>query len=303
MYALSPLGENVGVKMALESPKCRRLIRSSAVLLVIVLPCCLATRCGNTPPTSPPSAATHGPFTTDFPLTENPISEDGNWINGGTVGLDWGNVQTTPGLAFGTVVSGGPPYNDSTAVLSGTWGPNQTACGTIYTVNETSSVYEEVELRLHTTITPHSITSYEFNGRVTSDGSQYVQIVRWNGPINSFTYLTTTTGPGLHNGDRMCATIQGSTLTVFVNGTPVVQATDGTYTGGSPGIGFWNHGGTLADNSNYGFSQFSATDGLPSSIPNAPASLFFSLDISPTQPLLPWLQLGEVFAWSEARRR
>ncbi len=289
--------------MALKSAKSGRLIRSSAVMLVMVLPCCLATRCGNTPPTSPPSTATHGPYATDFPLTQDPISENGNWINGGTVGLDWGNVQTAPGLAFGTVVSGGPPYNDSTAVFSGTWGPNQTACGTIYTVNETDSVYEEVELRLHTTITAHSITGYELNGRVTSDGSQYIQIVRWNGAINNFTYLASTKGPGLHNGDRMCASIQSGTLTVFVNGTQVVQATDSTYTGGSPGIGFWNQGGTLADNSNYGFSQFSATDGLPSSIPNAPASLFLSPDLSPTHPLHLWLQMGEVFGCSWTRSR
>ena len=278
--------------MALKSPKWTRLTRSSAVMLVIMLPCCLATQCGNTTPSSsPPPTAAPRTYTTNFPLTENPISEDGKWINGGAVGLDWGNVQTTPGLAFGTVVSAGPPYNDPTAVLSGTWGPNQTACGTIYTVNETDSVYEEVELRLHTTITAHSITGYELNGRVTSDGSQYIQIVRWNGPINSFTYLASTTGPGLHNGDRMCASIQSSTLTTFVNGTQVIQATDSTYAGGSPGIGYYNQGGTLADNSNYGFSQFSATDGPSSSIPNAPASLFFSLDISPTHLFQAWLQI------------
>jgi hypothetical protein len=240
---------------------------------------------------------------TDFPLTDNPISEDGNWISGGTVGLDWGNVQTTPGLAFGTVVSGGPPYNDSTAVLSGTWGANQTACGTIYTVNETDSICEEVELRLRTTVTAHSIAGYELGGRVTSDGSQYLGITPWNGPLNNFTGLTKITGPGLHNGDRMCASIQGSTLKVFVNGTQVVQATASTYAGGSPGIGFWNQGGTLADNSNYGFTQFSATDGPPSSILNAPASLFFSPDISPTHLLHAWPQTGEVLGCSWTRRR
>ena len=35
-------------------------------------------------------------YTTNFPLTENPISEAGNWINGGSVGFDWSNVSTTP---------------------------------------------------------------------------------------------------------------------------------------------------------------------------------------------------------------
>jgi hypothetical protein len=79
-------------------------------------------------------------YTTSFPLTENPISESAHWINGGTTGIDWGNVQTTPGLAHGAVVSGGPPYNDSTAVLSGTWGSEQTAEATVHTVNRTTAI-------------------------------------------------------------------------------------------------------------------------------------------------------------------
>jgi hypothetical protein len=37
-------------------------------------------------------------YTTNFPLTENPISEGGRWINGGAVGLDWTNVSTKAGL-------------------------------------------------------------------------------------------------------------------------------------------------------------------------------------------------------------
>src|SRR5215813_11451279 len=44
----------------------------------------------------------NGSYSTTFPLTENPISEGGSWTNGGATGLDWANVQTTPGLSFGT---------------------------------------------------------------------------------------------------------------------------------------------------------------------------------------------------------
>ncbi len=205
-------------------------------------------------------------YTTRFPLTENPISQGVMWINGGTTGLDWGNVQTTPGLAFGTNVSGAPPYNDSTAVLTGTWASNQMVQATVYSINQTSSIQEEVELRLRTTITAHSITGYEFDYRVTSDGSQYLALVRWNGPLNNFTYLVNCgsgsgcNGPGLHNGDVVMATAIGNTLTGYINGVQVMQATDGTYTSGSPGMGFWNHGGTMADNSNYGFSSFAASN-------------------------------------------
>lgn len=203
-------------------------------------------------------------YSTNFPATENPISDSGKWINGGTTGLNWANVQTIPGLAFGTNVSPAPPFDDSTAVLAGKWGSNQRAQATVYTVNQTHALAEEVELRLRTTITAHRITGYEFDYRVTADGSQYINIVRWNGALNNFTYLThdpcTTCGPGLRNGDTIMATAIGSTLALYINGTKYVEVTDSKYMGGSPGIGFWNWGGKVEDNKNYGFTNFSASD-------------------------------------------
>jgi hypothetical protein len=69
-------------------------------------------------------------YTTNFPLLENPIYEQGAWISGGVAGINWTNVRTTPGIALGTMpgnASGDAQYADSTAVLAGTWGPDQTA--------------------------------------------------------------------------------------------------------------------------------------------------------------------------------
>src|SRR5208337_935597 len=80
------------------------------------------------------TATSGNSYTTNFPLTENPISEGGRWINGGTVGLDWTNVRTTPGLAFGTELSTSTNDDDSAAVLSGTWGPNQTVTAAVHMV-------------------------------------------------------------------------------------------------------------------------------------------------------------------------
>jgi len=203
---------------------------------------------------SKPSA---GSYNTSFSLTEDPITEQGVWINGGTAGLDWKNVRTTPGLAFGTQ-SGSGSYDDSTAVLAGIWKPDQMAQATVRTVNQSSSAFEEVELRLRTRIAPHSVTGYEINFRCTSDGSQYVQIVRWNGPLGSFSYVDATPGPGLHNGDVVKATVVGQTITVYINGKQVLQATDSTFTSGSPGIGFFLHGS--ANNADFGFTSFSAAN-------------------------------------------
>jgi len=37
-------------------------------------------------------------YSTNFVNPENPISENGHWINGKSVGLDWQDVTTTPGF-------------------------------------------------------------------------------------------------------------------------------------------------------------------------------------------------------------
>ena len=59
-----------------------------------------------------------GTYTTNFPLAENPISEGGRWINGDVTGLDWSNVRTNAGLAYGTQ-GGNGNYDDSVALF--TW--------------------------------------------------------------------------------------------------------------------------------------------------------------------------------------
>ena len=236
-----------------------------------------------------PNNSSLNTYSTNFPHTENPISEGGNWINGKAVGLDWLNVQTTSGHAFGAGTSTATPYNDPTAVLTGSWSSNQKAQAVVHTVNQNGSIYEEVELRLRTTISAHSITGYEFNFRATSDGSQYVQIVRWNGPLGNFTFLDSKTGPGLHDGDVVTATAVGSTLTSYINGVQIVQVTDSTYPSGSPGMGFYNQGGTLANNSDFGFTSYTATDNLTSDTvpPSAPTNLAASV-ISSSQINLSW---------------
>src|SRR5258706_7876660 len=238
-----------------------------------------------------PLTVSSGPansYTTNFSLTENPISEAGKWINGKATGLDWADVRTTPGLAFGgqtaTVTN-----DDSTAVLTGTWGPGQTAQATVFTINQGSTIYEEVELRLRTSISAHSMTGYEINFRCTADGTQYAQIVRWNGPFGNFTLLDSQGTPGLRNGDVVTATAIGSTISAYINGVRAVQVIDTTYTNGSPGIGFYIQGGTASQQSDFGFTSFTASDGGPGDLipPSVPANLAANV-ISASEIDLSW---------------
>jgi hypothetical protein len=204
-------------------------------------------------------------YSTNFPATENPISEGGKWINGATTGIVWSNVRTTAGTAYGTqsgTAAGDANYADSTAVLSGSWGPDQQASATVYVKNAPSSptVFEEVELRLRTTIMANSVTGYEINCSLsTHSNNNYIQVVRWNGPLNNWTPVS---GAADHcrDGDTIKATIKGSTISVYHNGNLVITASDGTFTSGSPGMGFFLQG-TTGTNASYGFTSFAADDG------------------------------------------
>jgi hypothetical protein len=215
-------------------------------------------------------------YTSNFPVGENPISEAGHWVNGKVVGLDWANARTIPGLAYGTqsgTQTGLSMYSDSTALLTGVWGPDQTVQATVHTVNQNSGIYEEVAIRLRSAISAHSSTGYEVGFRCTNDGSQYLGVTRWNGPLGDFTSFPNATGPGLNDGDVIKATIVGSVITAYINGNQVYQVTDSTFSTGRPGMGFFLSGASGV-NADYGFTSFTASDGgtVPSP-PSAPTNL------------------------------
>ncbi len=223
---------------------------------------CLSWGCGggNSNAADPP-----GSYSTSFPSTENPISEGGKWVNGKTVGLDWANVSTTPGRAVGNQT--GPDFTDATAVLQNlTWASDQKATAHVATTGAPDeNCFQEVELRLRTVIAPHSITGYEVNYKFSNDSTGYMQIVRWNGDFADFTILQSFDGQkyGVTNGDVVSATVVGNVITAYKNGVQQGQATDNTFAGGSPGIGFNltnDVSGCPGTNGNYGFSSFSALD-------------------------------------------
>jgi hypothetical protein len=217
-----------------------------------------------------------GTYTTNFPLTENPISEGGNWIGGQSAGNNlWGNIRTNGTMAYG--VSEPTQYGDPTAILVGSWGANQTAQATIK-INTTPSgtCCHEAEVRLRTTInaTNHTITGYEVYCSVNSS-NPYCHIASWGGPAGAWVNMESSPPHiYLRNGDILKATVTGTnpvTITAYLNGTQIMSVQDsgnftfsdgkkyGPWTSGKPGIGFYNNQNT---NWNYfGISSFAASDG------------------------------------------
>jgi hypothetical protein len=237
-------------------------LRSSSKLSFTILAAFLLSGCD----AFSPAALANNSYRTNFPLTENPISEGGKWVNGGATGLDWTNIRTTANVeAYGTSSGSGMGYDDSTAVLQGdgTWGQNQSASGTVYVTSVNNSDSQEVELRLNTTIAAHSIKGYECDYSMRTDGTQYSSIVRWNGAFGRFPLIAgPATGiPALANGDTLACQNIGGVITMYHNGTVINSVTDTTYTGGSPGIGTDLGGGDgSSTNGNFGFSSFSASN-------------------------------------------
>lgn len=181
----------------------------------------------------------------DGRLDEDPISEGGIWINGRKDGIDWIDVVTREGVAYGAVSRMGVAerrveqgnldaptaegsfhegdYDDPTAVLAGEWGKNQHAKANVFSRNQTEECFQEVEIRLRTTITPHRCAGYEVFWRCLQNENAYAEIVRWNGDIGEFTSLEKRLGPeyGVKDGDLVEASIVGHVLKGFINGGEV----------------------------------------------------------------------------------
>ena len=240
-------------------------------------------------------ARTFGPVT--FTVTESILSQGGQWISGGAAGncngaqKCWADVRTFNGMAIGTTRPN--MFGDSTALVAGNFGPNQTVESTLKVTSTPSGCCREAEQRLRSTISTQWNNGYEVTISVHSGGS-YLQFVKWYGPNGSFDYLAESENLGsLANAQKMKSSITGgatnTTITVWLDrgsGYVVVPmkrwdngqtcpsgacldfrpATQGGGGGasailtGNPGIGFYDNNDDSY--SNYGWSSFTATDGI-----------------------------------------
>ncbi len=215
-------------------------------------------------------------YRTDFVLDEDPISEDGRWINGRADGIDWTDVMTNGGVVYGAPsrmdvaerrveqgnleADGGEEpvgdYDDPTAVLAGDWGADQHVTATVYSRNPTNEYFQEVQIRLRSIIEPNNCTGYEVFWRCLKTDEGYAEIVRWNGAVGDFTSLRKIFGAqcGVEHGDVVEAAIDGNVLRGSINGVEVISAIDDVFQSGSPGVGF--NFGVGETNVDHGFSSF-----------------------------------------------
>ena len=203
-----------------------------------------------------PAPAAAASYSTNFGLTESPLSEGGKWVNGKDVGLAWNNVQSVPGKAYAADFTGYPSrYSDPIAHLNTSFTANQYAQGTVSRAPgyRNNIDQHEIELLLRFQITANNARGYEVLWG--QDGN--MAIVRWNGPVGSYTPLVDNLQIGAAvDGDVLRAQILGNLIQVYRNGALVATATDSTYSTGQPGIGFWpTLGSTLRS---YGWKSFTA---------------------------------------------
>ncbi len=74
--------------------------------------------------------------------------------------------------------------------------------------------------------------------------------------MGDWTSLKKHTGAqyGVKDGDLVEATISGNVIKGYVNGVEVISATDNTYKGGNPGMGF--NFGVEQSNGDFGFTFY-----------------------------------------------
>ncbi len=224
-----------------------------------------------------PVSVTADYYQSAFPLIESPISEGGRWLGGFTTGKAWSDIQSAGGYAYGRQqIDWARSYSDGSAILNGTWSPDQTVTAVVYQ-NATvpaENWFEESEIRLRNTITANSLTGYEASWKMrgATPSSAYLILVRWNGPWGNFTYLSNVNFIGgngngsqyaLVDGDTVTATVIGNTIYCWKNGvlqaTALITDTPGAvYSGGAPGIGFNLEAAGAGHNADYGFRSIEA---------------------------------------------
>jgi len=228
-------------------------------------------------------------YVTNFPLTQNPISEGGIWLAGASAGVDWSNIQTASNLAFGTQPNSTPPppYKDSLACFNGPhlFGADYDVRGVCHIESgNIGSGFHELEIFTRMQISSGVARGYEFN---QAFDAAYGGFVWWQGGLNQFLPGPVSTGlQPLTTGTILRVVASGNILRGYADygsgfilqctcdisvaanfpGTTPDGHSYSAWNDGQPGFGHWNDGVTSTTTA-LAYSQWSATS------PNE--SLFF----------------------------
>jgi len=194
-------------------------------------------------------------YSTTFPTTENPLSEGGIWVEGGTTGLLWTNWNVTGASVVTGTQGGSGGFDDSLAHLATWTSKNQHVKGVIFLNGGRPAGNFEIEILLRFAITANDARGYEILVSVENDYAP--QLSRWSGAFNTFTTVpadippdvTTVTTPA--DGNTFEAYIFGSHIIAAWNGTLIARWTDTTYSTGKPGLGTY-----VGQASSTGFTGF-----------------------------------------------
>lgn len=190
---------------------------------------------------------------------QNPL-DPAIWLNGQADGTDWSNMALTGGIAHGKHRN--IQFSDPTAIAKGTWPANQRAQIVLTGVDTQGSCVGEAEIRLRSAVSPAVNRGYEIF-YATSGGVNYIQVVRWNGPLGNFSdppLYNLGSGPAPQNGYVLRAQMVGDVITGWLLSefvpvdeepepaqivwTDSVTDTDGpgghaVFSDGAPGLGMY----------------------------------------------------------------
>jgi len=204
-------------------------------------------------------------YSTNFPLTENPISESGKWRVGGVTGY-YGSPRTTTGKCFaGSTVTPGELDDNLAQLISPVISANCSITTTISksTGSKTDSFEAAHYGRMNIDAGTTFVRGYEI---LIGFNPGEFQVVKWLGvshafPAN-FVVLSTSGSPAaVSNGDVFRTDFIGNVITCYRNGVLFNTTTDSSspWLDGSPGMGFFvSPGNTPSD---YCFSSW-AVNGI-----------------------------------------
>lgn len=204
-------------------------------------------------------------YFTDFNLTENPISEGGNWSKNGSNA--WTVMKTESGVCVGTQID--DSYDDSYASKTGNWDSNYVLDAIIWRSPSIGAMNHEVELNVRFADDADSVRGYET--LLNKDGT--LQCFRWNDSFGSFTEIAAVGSPSVGSvpdGARYRLNILGDLITAqyAADGGAVstictfdIGSISGTkYTTGNPAIGSFCRPSSEGGNPNhFGFRSLLIT--------------------------------------------